>query len=426
MSLDRNLRVDIDYIAGLLEVPVSDARALIDGLVYPRLDDPDELVPATTALSGNVRQKYQQAALAAEHNPIYRPYADALREVVPPDRTADQIKVRPGAPWIDPRFVAQFAQETFEVTDVTAEHLGGRWTVDVAKYKRYGRLMTETWGLDRDKCDAISLLDAVCNSRSIVLHTDEGVLDVQATVAAQAKCEKITHEFQKWIFNDPDRTETLVAEYNLRFNSLRAPRYDGSKLRLPGLSDHFIPHFYQRNAVARIIAEPTTLLDHVVGAGKTGTMLMAAMELRRLGLVRQPWIVVPNHIVEQIGRESAQWYPAAKVLLGSAATTAEGRRRFIAQSAASEWDLVIVPQSAFTKIGVDDAVRADYIELQLLELRAQLETAECDRTKKAIERGIKSAQERLERLTSQTRKDQGLHFENSGCDYVFVDFTDRN
>jgi N12 class adenine-specific DNA methylase len=130
--------------------------------------------------------------------------------------------------------------------------------------------------------------------------------------------------------------------------------------------------------------------------------------------------------VEQIGRESAQWYPAAKVLLGSAATTAEGRRRFIAQSAASEWDLVIVPQSAFTKIGVDDAVRADYIEEQLLELRAQLETAECDRTKKAIERGIKSAQERLERLTSQTRKDQGLHFENSGCDYVFVDFTDRN
>ena len=421
MSLDRNLRVDIDYIAGLLEVPVSDARALIDGLVYPRLDDPDELVPATTALSGNVRQKYQQAALAAEHNPIYRPYAAALREVVPPDRTADQIRVRPGAPWIDPRFVAQFAQETFEVTDVTAEHLGGRWTVDVAKYKRHGRLMTETWGLDRDKCDAISLLDAVCNSRSIVLHTDEGVLDVQATVAAQAKCEKITQEFQKWIFNDPDRTETLVAEYNLRFNSLRAPRYDGSKLRLPGLSDHFIPHFYQRNAVARILAEPATLLDHVVGAGKTGTMLMAAMELRRLGLVRQPWIVVPNHIVEQIGRESAQWYPAAKVLLGSAATTAEGRRRFIAQSAASEWDLVIVPQSAFTKIGVDDAVRADYIEEQLLELRAQLETAECDRTKKAIERGIKSAQERLERLTSQTRKDQGLHFENSGCDYVFVD-----
>ena len=58
-----NLRVDIDYIAALLEVPVADARALIDGLVYPNLDDPDELIPATTALSGNVREKYTQASI---------------------------------------------------------------------------------------------------------------------------------------------------------------------------------------------------------------------------------------------------------------------------------------------------------------------------------------------------------------------------
>jgi N12 class adenine-specific DNA methylase len=421
MSLDRNLRVDLDYIAALLEVPVDEARTLIDGLVYPSLDDPNEPVPAVTALSGNVREKYARACAAAEHNLIYQPYADALRDVVPADRSADQIKVRPGAPWIEPKYIAQFAQETFDVTDVIAEHIGGRWTVDVAKYKRYGRLMTETWGLDRDRCDAVSLLEAMCNSRSIVLHTDEGILDVQATFAAQAKCEKLTQEFQKWIFAEPTRTQLLVAEYNRRFNSLRAPRYDGSKLRLPGLSDHFVPHFYQRNAVARIIAEPTTLLDHVVGAGKTGTMLMAAMELRRLGLVRQPWLVVPNHIVEQVGREANQWYPAAHILLGSAATTAEGRRRFIAQSAASEWDIVIVPQSAFTAIGVDHSARIEYIEEQLGDLRAQLETAQSDRTKKRIELAVKQAQERLERLTSQSRKDQGLTFESSGADYLQID-----
>ncbi|AGM31628.1 putative helicase (plasmid) [Mycobacteroides abscessus subsp. bolletii 50594] len=424
MSLDRNLRIDLDYIAELLEVPVSDARDLIDGLVYPSLDDPDELIPAVTALSGNVRRKYTEAALAAEHNPIYAPYAAALRDLVPPDRTAAEIKVRPGAPWVDARYVAQFAEETFGVTDVIAEHLGGRWTVDIAKYKRHGRLMTETWGLDRDRCDAVSLLDAVCNSRSVVLYTDDGVLDTQATFAAQAKCDKISEEFSKWIFNDPDRTETLVAEYNRRFNSLRAPRYDGSKLRLPGLSDHFTPHFYQRNAVARIIAEPSTLLDHVVGAGKTGTMLMAAMELRRLGLVRQPWIVVPNHIVEQVGREANQWYPAARVLLGSSATTAEGRRRFIAQSATSEWDLVIIPQSAFTAIRVNPTVVSDYIEEQLSELRNQLLAADSDRTIKRIELAIKQTQERLEKLASQDRKDQGLGFENCGCDYLFIDLTD--
>ncbi len=67
------------------------------------------------------------------------------------------------------------------------------------------------------------------------------------------------------------------------------------------------------------------------------------MELKRLGLCKQPWIVVPNHIVEQVGREAAQWYPAARILLGNAGTDPDGRRRFVAQSATTDWDMVIMP-----------------------------------------------------------------------------------
>ena len=153
---------------------------------------------------------------------------------------------------------------------------------------------------------------------------------------------------------------------------------------------------------------------------------MAAMELRRLGLVRQPWIVVPNHIIEQVGREAKQWYPAANVLLGSSATTADGRRRFIAQSAASEWDIVIVPQSAFTAINVSTDVRTSYVEKQLDDLRAQLDNATIERSQKAIMRAIKTAQARVEKLLAHNAKDTGLRFEESGCDYLLVDFTDRN
>ena len=75
--------------------------------------------------------------------------------------------------------------------------------------------------------------------------------------------------------------------------------------------------------------------DRLDGYGSQG--------VRRLGLVRQPWIVVPNHIVDQVGREAQQWFPAARILLASAATTAKGRRRLVAQSAASQGDMVIVP-----------------------------------------------------------------------------------
>jgi N12 class adenine-specific DNA methylase len=421
ISLDRTRGVDIDLISNLLGVGTDDTHALLDGLVYPSLANPDELIPATTALSGNVRAKLTAAIEAADTNPIYEPYVKALRDVQPEQRVAEEIKVRPGAPWIPAAVIAAFAEKTFGVSDVKAEHIGGRWTVEVESYQRHGRLMTDEWGMLKRGYDAVSLLEDVCNSKAVVITTEEGDVDAQATFAAQAKCAKITEEFTRWLWSDEERRDTLVGEYNRRFNSLRAPVYDGTHLRLPGLSDHFTPHPYQRNAVARIINEPATLLDHVVGAGKTGTMLMAAMELRRLGLVRQPWIVVPNHIIEQVGREAKQWYPAANVLLGSAATTAEGRRRFIAQSAASEWDIVVVPQSAFTKINVSDDTRAAYLDGELDQLRAQLQDSTVERTQKAIMRAIKTTQERLEKLLALNAKDTGLRFEETGCDYLLID-----
>ncbi|MCA2304872.1 helicase [Mycobacterium intracellulare] len=424
MCLDRTRRVDVDLIAGLLEVSVDDARDLITGLVYPSLDDPEELVPAVTALSGNVRIKLARALEAAQTNPSYRDYAAALRQVLPPWREADDIRERPGAPWIPASVVAAFAEKTFGTAGVVAEHIGGRWIIDIPGYKRHGRLMTDEWGTDRRGCDAVSLLEAACNSKPVLVNDDDGVLDPQATFAAQAKMTKISEEFTRWLWSDADRRDTLVAEYNRRFNSLRAPVYDGSRMRFPGISDHFTPHFYQRNAAARIIAEPSVLLDHVVGAGKTGSLVLGAMELRRLGLARQPWLVVPNAITEQVGREAQQWYPAAKILLGTAATTADGRRRFIAQTASSDWDLVVIPQSAFTAINVSKDMRIDYIQNQLDTLREQLQSAQADRSKKRIELAIKTAGARLEKLLAAGTKDSGLRFEESGCDYLMIDEAD--
>ncbi len=102
MSLDRTQRVDIDLIAKLLNVDVTDARALVDGLVYPSLDDPDELIPAVTAVSGNVRLKLADAVEAADTNPIYNDYVTALRagRTRRPDRRGNQGPPRRA---VDPR-----------------------------------------------------------------------------------------------------------------------------------------------------------------------------------------------------------------------------------------------------------------------------------------------------------------------------------
>jgi N12 class adenine-specific DNA methylase len=427
ISLDQHHRVDIDYIATLLDTTTEQARTQLHGLVYPSLHDPDDLVPAVTALAGNVREKLATAVLAAETNPAYEDYVAALREVMPADKEASQIKTRPGAPWIDATYIAQFAQETFGATTVAADHVNGSWSVECPRSQTATVAMTETWGTEHK--DAIELLDAICNSKPVVVNrpaeqvAEKGgpALDAEATFAAQAKATKIIEAFQKWIFADEARRDALVAEFNRRFNSLVAPKHRGDHLTLPGLSNKFTPHPYQRDAVARIVAEPTVLLDHCVGAGKTGSMLMGAMEIGRLGLVKQPWIVVPNHIIEQVGREAKQWYPAANILLGAAATDPDGRRRLVAQSAATDWDMVIVPQSLFTAIGVSSDMQSTYIQRQLDELAAQQARAITQISKKRVEQQKKKLESRLKEMTDQSGKDTGLRFEQTACDYVLID-----
>src|SRR5699024_2706964 len=200
---------------------------------------------------------------------------------------------------------------------------------------------------------------------------------------------------------------------------------DGTHRSFPGLGTTFSPYPYQRAAVERIVNEPTVLLNHVVGAGKTGTMLMGAMELKRLGLVRQPWIVVPNHLVDQVGREAAQWYPAANVLSGAGRTTQDGRQKLLAQSAAQDWDMVIVPLSAFTRMKTSAHTRATFIRNELASMEKALLEANANGrstvTIKQIERAITKAEKRLEKTLETSRKDEGITFEQSGADYLFID-----
>ncbi|WP_278314993.1 DEAD/DEAH box helicase family protein [Lolliginicoccus levis] len=418
-------------IARLLGCDTETAIERIAGLAYPDHRDPQAWVPAAAYLSGNVVAKLDEARALAATDPRYAPGAQALAAAQPERVTHDQIRIRPGTPWIDPSIIAAFATETFGLAAVTADHVGGEWSLE-GRGNKHSVAMTETWGTGHRDCDALSLLAKLCNSKSIVVRRtpaeiakDGGdELDMKGTFAAQAKAQKISEHFQSWLWADPVRRDQLENTYNRMFNNLRAPAHDGAHLDFPGLSDQFTPHYYQRDAVARIISEPTVLLDHVVGAGKTGTMFMGAMELKRLGLAQQPWIVVPNHLLEQFGREAKQWYPAAKVLMGTAATNPEGRRRLVAQSATGDWDMVIVAQSAFTAIKVDPARQRDYIERELAEMHEQLSATREDGTEstvKRIQNAINAAEEKLQRLTDQDRKDTGLRFEDSGCDYLFID-----
>ena len=170
------------------------------------------------------------------------------------------------------------------------------WAVAAETWERRSVAATSTWGTAR--ADAVSLLQSSLNQRaaSVYDHLDDGsrVLNQAETLAAREKQEALEARFSAWVWEDPTRAERLGTRYNELFNATVLPRYDGSHLSLPGLSSAFVPHPHQRDATWRMVQEPTVLLAHAVGAGKTATMVMGGMELRRLGLVAKPAYVVPN------------------------------------------------------------------------------------------------------------------------------------
>ncbi len=114
--------------------------------------------------------------------------------------------------------------------------------------------------------------------------------------------------------------------------------YNGSHLTMPGLARYIstgpgqeikpfqlAPH--QLNVIWRTVSSGNTLIDHAVGAGKTFSMIGAGQEQRRLGLIRRPMYVVPNHMLEQFAREFLQAYPAAEILAADKESMTKDKRR---------------------------------------------------------------------------------------------------
>ncbi|RJP35445.1 MAG: helicase, partial [Actinobacteria bacterium] len=307
-------------------------------------------------------------------DPRFAENVEALKSVQPADLAANEIDVRLGSAWLPPEDVQQFTNELLNIpsgVEVGHIHALGTWHINGNWEAKGATANTTDWGTDR--YTALELIEDALNLKTPTVYDlnedKKPVVNAQATEAAREKQERIKDRFKEWVWSDDPRRERLCRLYNDTFNHSRVRTFDGDHLTLPGASGAIQLHGHQKAGVWRILQTPNTLLAHVVGAGKTFTMVAAAMELKRLGLGRKPMFTVPNHMLGQFSTELLTLYPGANILVaGKEDFESQNRKKLFSRIATGNWDAVIVTHSGFERIPLARETQERFFEEQLHEL----------------------------------------------------------
>ena len=446
ISIGERGKVDLPFMAQLLGTPeeYDTIKAELQGVIFKDPMGPDapeaSWQTADEYLSGDVRSKLRIAEMAAKQDSSFNINVEALQKAQPKDLDASEIDVRLGATWIDPDYIQQFMQETFETPyylrraiEVKFSEMTAEWRIngksapnynDVAAYMTYGT----------ERANAYRILEETLNLKDIRIYDtiedpdgkQKRVLNKKETTLAQQKQQAIKDAFRDWIWKDHRRREALVTKYNELFNSTRPREYDGSHIRFGGMNPDITLREHQRNAIAHVLYGGNTLLAHEVGAGKTFEMAASAMESKRLGLSQKSMFVVPNHLTLQWANEFLRLYPSAKLLVATKKDfETANRKKFCARIATGDYDAVIIGHSQFERIPLSAERQERQLREQIDEIEGAIAELKYQRgenfTIKQMEKTRKSLEARLDKLLATDKKDDVINFEQLGVDRLFVD-----
>ena len=444
VSLAEKAKIDIAFMEKLSGKTEQQLYEDLHGVIFlnPEHEISPEYEPkyltADEYLSGNVREKLSQAEQFSKDSSEYRINAEYLEKVQPKDLTPGEISVKLGTTWIPEKYIEEFVFELLSPNyyaqskiEVNYSNLTGEWNIQ-GKSADKGVKATNTYGTSR--ISAYKIIEDSLNLRDVrifdYIYDENGnkvaKLNIKETTIAQQKQASIKQAFEDWIWKDPDRRDDLCKIYNVRFNSIRPREYDGSHITFNGINPEITLRKHQKDAVARIMYGGNSLLGHVVGAGKTWTMVAAAMESRRLGLCNKSLFVVPNHLTEQWASEFLQLYPAANILVATKKDfEMKNRKKFCGRIATGDYDAVIIGHSQFEKIPMSAERQKTILQNQLDEIingiiEAKAENAE-RYTVKQMEKTKRGLEAKIKKLNDQERKDDVVTFEEIGVDRVFVD-----
>ena len=288
---------------------------------------------------------------------------------------------------------------------------------------------THTYGTSR--MPALYILERTLNMKTVavtdevICHTNASgvkrVINKSETLLALEKQQKMIKAFQRWVWKDDKRKKRLEIIFENNFSCVRRRIFDGSFLDFPTMSPSVNLYPHQKNAVARILFSPNTLLAHDVGSGKTYIMIAAGMELKRMGLSRKNLYVVPNNIVGQWEKLFSVMYPDSKLLCVEPKNFTPTKRESVLEQIRDEdFDGIIMAYSCFEQIPLSKDFYTEQLQETLdkiseLASNTNKATSKLERKKEAVRKALSSLELAMDNMYDI------VYFDELGITRLFVD-----
>ena len=431
--------VDIEYIAAVTGEDYKTVISELKGAIYQNPLTWNESFykgweSAEEYLSGNLRRKLREAQNAnKKYNGYFEDNIRALKNVLPPVVSAEDIYITIGSPWVPNDVMDDFVKYILKVNTycgIRHDEVTGTWEVPGKSAFFYGRSIEARHTYGTDKMAALEILEKTLNMKTVAVYDEvesktskngkKKVVNKAETVLALEKQQKLIQTFQSWVWTDGKRRKRLEQIFEEKFSSVRRRIFDGSFLKFPTMNPDIRLYSYQKDAVARILFSANTLLAHDVGSGKTFIMAVAGMELKRMGLSSKNLYVVPNNIVGQWNAIFKKLYPQACILCVEPKNFTPAKRKEVLKRIQNEsFDAIIMADSCVEQIPLSN----DFYVEELLGEKEEINEIENDykkRTSKLLRKKEKIEQ-KLKELHTLDDPEDLICFDRLGITRLFVD-----
>lgn len=452
LSLNEYGRCNMDYMKQILLMDEDEIAIALEGHIYLTNEGWQH---KSHALCGNViKKRHELERKLAETNDIpTRQYLqktiDALRSVTPKAIPYEDITIQMGSRWIPCEYYEAFARKIFKLygwMDLSIKYEPQTDKYMINNYgntcdgSQHGRWAARTSRKTYSGWEVFSFAMAdACPKIMRTLDNDDKVPDEEAIRIVRNKTDDIRREFENYMRTEltAEQKSFLALIYNERYNCLVRAKYDGSHQTFPGLdfSQLGFSDLYQsqKDMIFAIKSLHGGICWYEVGGGKSMIMIVAAMEMKRLGLVNKPMIIAMKANVGQIAETFRKAYPNAKLCFPTGKDmSGENSKEFMSQIANNDWDCVIMSHNQFERIPISESARRKIMQDELDEAQAAYDemmknedTGDKDwrRVKSQLSNEIEKLRNEINKINRalEERSADVMDFSSLNVDFLFVD-----